>query len=346
MMKRLQIIVMAFLSFSQLYPLCINYQKELMDIDNALTKNTTETTTKKWVISAIKAIEGTLINCLNVKDMPKVFLDHINQLTEDAKNFKETLSIIVINFSIYLAMLESHPEIKLFCSSPHETCDYPSILSINKNYFSKQYFQNLIKRMIRILPYADNLSQTPFIKPSTPSQSASCTNQCDFLKSKLSFSDQAPIVDQLQDIERSLNACIDFYGCSQAKCTQSEIISGTALTQQQQNTALTNFEIRLAVIESHPAINAFCPTPSICAEVGFIATLDNRQRLQNLCKRLIRIWSLAQKQFPTTCKQETPEIERHELDKKETEPSGGDGDDSEEADEQEKRESDIRKILK
>lgn len=336
---------MIFLIFSPLHPACINYQQKLMDIDTALAKNATETTTKTWVISAIKTIEDTLLNCLNVKDMPKVFLDHVNKLTEDTKNFKETLSIIVINFSIYLAILESHPEIKLFCALPHENCAYPSILPISKSYFTKEYLHNVIKRIIRILPYANDLRQTPSIKPS-PSQLTSCTNGCDFLKSKLSFSDQAPIIDQLQDIERSLNACIDFYGCSQAKCTQSEITSESVLTLQQQKTALTNFEIRLAVVESHPAINQFCPTYSICAEVGFITTLDIRQRLQNLFKRLIRIWSSAQKQFPATCKQEEPEIERHELDKKETEPGGGDGDDSEEADEHEKRESDIHKILK
>lgn len=344
-MKRLQIIFMIFLIFSPLHPACINYQQKLIDIDKALAKNATETTTKTWVISAIKTIEDTLLNCLNVKDMPKVFLDHVTKLTEDTKNFKETLSLIVINFSIYLAILESHPKIKLFCALPRENCAYPSILPINKSYFTKEYLHNVIKRIIRILPYANDLSQTPSIKLN-PSQLTSCTNECDFLKSKLSFSDQAPIIDQLQDIERSLNACIDFYGCSQAKCTQSEITPESVLTLQQQKTALTNFEIRLAVVESHPAINQFCPTSSICTEVGFITTLDMRQRLQNLFKRLMRIWSLAQKQFPTTCKQEEPEIERHELDKKETEPGGGDGDDSEEADEHEKRESDIHKILK
>jgi hypothetical protein len=330
-------------------PMCQTYQQKLITANQALTHNTPETSKTDWIIATFKTMQATIINCLNMHGIPATLLGDLPKLSAQDKQFNQAFQLALINYSIYLAILEAHPLVKLFCSPVTQTCTYPGTLKLNENYFTKKQFQNLIQRLLRLLPSAGVIQKTAPGKTVEPlSKSSPCPHTCDTLKAHLAFISDAPLIEQLQTLENSLNSCIDFYQCAPTGCSQASMLTDiSSLTTQETNTMLTNCEIRLALLETQPMINLFCPTQTSCDLAGFTTTLDTQQRITRLAQRMIRIWPFARAQFPATCPQEQPDIERHDLDKKEQEADSGDGDDAdEEKNDDSKTERDIPPILK
>lgn len=327
-------------------PMCQTYQQKLLAADQALTQNTPETAKTDWIIATLTTMQTTLMNCLNVHGMPATLLGNLPKLTQKDSEFKQAFQLALINYSIYLAILESHPLVKLFCSPTTASCMYPSSLPLEQNYFTKTYFHSLIKRIMRLLPHANDLQKTDS-HGKTSSAETACSKACDLLKNRLLFISEMPLIGQLQTLDLLLNSCIDFYQCTPNGCPeQAALATKTSLTTQAVNTELTNLEIRLALLEAQPEINLFCPTSATCNTVGFVSTLDAQQRIHNLTQRLLRIWPSARAQFPPTCTpQEQADLERHETEKQGQEIGGGDGDDADEEKNDEKRDREIPSIL-
>lgn len=331
-------------------PMCQTYQQKLFAADQALTQNAPETAKTDWIIATLTTMQATLMNCLNVYGIPAMPLDNLSKLTPKDPEFKQAFQLALINYSIHLAILESHPLVKLFCSSMTASCIYPSVLPLEHNYFTKSYFHNLVKRIMRLLPHAADLQKADVHRKAqtTASIETPCSKTCDLLKNRLLFISEMSLIGQLQTLDMLLNSCIDFYQCAPNGCPEQAVLaSKTSLTAQELNTELTNLEIRLALLEAQPKINLFCPTSATCDTVGLVSSLDAQQRIHNLTQRLLRIWPMARAQFPATCvPQEQPDLERHETEQQEQESGGGDGDDTdEEKNDKNKRESEIHSIL-